>query len=207
MQKVFVYQDLSWSDYGRLADSLERRLRLCYSSGTLELSTIDFYRGHLSRLVCCMVFVLSEELAIPFRATGNFTYERPELDCAIECDETFYLKDVAVGECLSADRPPDLAVEVETTRHFVDRMQILKAVGVPEIWQIKSDSVEFYQRHEDEGYVAASRSRFFPLLEPANVLSILRRTWTSEENRLLKDFRKWVQDCRGSSQPVDRQLV
>lgn len=83
---------ISWQTYERLlAELSDRRLRLTYYRGNLEIMAPspehEFYKTIMGRFV----ETLAEELEVKIYPLGSTTFKRPELSGA-EPDECFYIQ-------------------------------------------------------------------------------------------------------------------
>ena len=78
--------------------------------------------------------------AIDIISSASTIFRRDDLQCGFEADESFYIQHEAVvrGKTeidLAIDPPPDLVVEVEHTRSAINKLALLAAIGVPEVWR------------------------------------------------------------------------
>ncbi len=194
----FLFDGMTWHDFQLFCSALpERHFRLAYDQGRLEIMATGLFHGWLSRLLCYVILVLTEELNLPRRSCGDMTCDREDLDRALQPDECFYLTNshrVLGKRTLSfdIDPPPDLAVEIEMTQTILDRLAILAALGVPEVWRFNGERLRIL-RLQAGSYVEVERSRFFPQVPLQELVDYLRqRLDTTEETKLIMEFRSWV---------------
>jgi Uma2 family endonuclease len=199
-EQRFLLRAVDWQTYHAISEALTgRHLRLAYDRGRLELMTISRSHGNYARLLGRFVFVLAEEFRLPISSCGDMTCNRQDLDRALELDECFYLphepliRDKEVID-LSVDPPPDLGVEIEITRSFVNRLSICEALGIPEIWRFNGETVLAYHRGNDGQYLESDRSLHFPFLVVQEMLAFLHKRAEMDETSLVRLFRDWVRE-------------
>jgi Uma2 family endonuclease len=88
--------------------------------------------------------------------------------------------------------PPDLAVEVEQTAGVIRKLPIYAALGVPEVWRWRGETLTVH-RLVDGQYVERPESEALPgfPLDPLRT-ALLRRT-TIDETTLVREFRQWLE--------------
>ncbi len=85
------------------------------------------------------------------------------------------------------DRPvPDLALEVIWTSGGIDKLEIYRRLGVPEVWFRRSGKIRVHVLG-DEGFEEARRSRLFPELDLELVESLLDRRTALQAVRALRE--------------------
>src|ERR1700730_1545257 len=84
----FVLHNLRWDDYEKiLAVVGNRRIRVTYDRGSLELmSPLPIHESY-KRYFGLLLGVLSEELGVPVRGLGSTTFRRRDADRGLEPDE------------------------------------------------------------------------------------------------------------------------
>jgi Uma2 family endonuclease len=208
-----VLHGVSWGRYEAFWNAFEgeRAVRLNYDRGVLEIMTISGRHSWLARLLGRFVIVLTEELGLPIRSGGDATRRRRDLERALEPDESFWVTNEPRIRTrdevdLMRDPPPDLCLEVEVSRTVVDRLAILAALRVPEVWHGDEDGLTFLRLNAQGAYEPAPRSGLFPLLTPQDLLTFVQRRHDSDENTLVRDFRAWVrQQIAQAAQPPQTQ--
>ncbi|MBW4559487.1 MAG: Uma2 family endonuclease [Trichormus sp. ATA11-4-KO1] len=188
---------ISWQTYENLLTelSVNRRLRLTYNRGTLEIMVPSPEHERYKSLVGRFVETLAEELEVRIEPLGSTTFKRPELSGA-EPDECFYLKNVNFIKGkkridLQQDPPPDLVVEVDITSSAKNRFQVYADMGVPEIWRYDGNdfSINILQ---DKQYIAVEQSLSFPNLPLTEIADFLQQVGEKDYLELVKEFRNWV---------------
>lgn len=193
-----VLYDIDWNTYTRLLRVLqtERRYRLSFDRGTLEIRSPAFENEHRSYVFGCLVDVLTEELDQPSRAGRTVTLRRKKKQKGLEPDNCYWLANapLLLGKThldLRTDPPPDLAIEVEVTQRIIDRMGIYAALKVPEIWVLGAAALAFHVLHGKK-YQVQTHSVAFPLLTAADLMGFLSQVGQVDETALVRQFRAWV---------------
>jgi Uma2 family endonuclease len=194
----FLLSGVSWQTYDSLLKALgDRRIRLTYDRGNLELMTLSFRHERFGRLLGRMIDTLTLELDLPVQGGKSTTFRREDLDRGLEPDECFYLANQPRIQGkqeidLTVDPPPDLAIEVDITRSSLDRMGIYVALGVPELWRFDGRSLQVFGLRADGTYAPLASSPGFPFLPMADVARFLSEGATSDETPWIRSFRDWV---------------
>src|SRR5437660_5536734 len=93
----FIFRNADWTMYTGFLKALgNRRIRLTYDRGRMELMTLSHRHEHSRSLLGRFVEVLTEELDIPIRSSGATTLNREELDQGLEPDESYYIENELV---------------------------------------------------------------------------------------------------------------
>lgn len=159
---------ISWQTYETLLHELrDRRLRLTYNRGYLEIMAPFPEHERYKKVVGRFVETLAEELRVRIYPLGSTTFKRPELSGA-EPDECFYLQklDAVKGKKridLNQDPPPDLVIEIDITSSSKNRFAVYADMGVPEIWRYNGSSFSV-NLLQNQKYILSSQSLAFPNL-------------------------------------------
>jgi Uma2 family endonuclease len=191
---------VDWATYRAISTAIgERHVRLAYDGENLELMSVSRLHDKLSRLLGRFVVVLTEELNLPLDSAGSTTLEREDVERAIEPDECFYIHNEALIRDrdeldLATDPPPDLGVEIDVSRSSLDRLEIYAKLRIPEVWRYDGERLRIYRLRKTGRYDEVQRSRYFPKLNPSNLVSFLLRRSKTDENSLVREFCAWVRD-------------
>jgi len=159
---------ISWRTYETLLNELsERRLRLTYNRGNLEIMAPSPEHELGKEVLGRFVETLAEELEVKIHPLGSTTFRRPELSGA-EPDKCFYIRNIEVVRGkrrldLTEDPAPDLVVEIDVTSSSQSRLQVYADLGVTEVWIYNGDSLAV-QQLENGIYMASQERQFFPNL-------------------------------------------
>jgi Uma2 family endonuclease len=201
-----VLNGVGWDVYDKLLEALgEQHFRITYDRGDLEvmapLPPHELYKTQFGRLLD----MLAEELDIPVRALGSTTFRRQDRDRGLEPDECFYLSSIPrVRDWdrldLSRDPPPDLALEIDTTRGrgevtspLPDRMGVYAGLSVPEVWRFDGTTLQAYRLTAGPGYEPVPNSPALPFLPLDEVIPYLDLALAARDDReILRAMRAWV---------------
>ncbi len=196
-----VLDGVDWRTYSRLLRAFagQRGVRLTYDRGSLEILSPLLEHDYDARFLGRLIVVLTEELGLPLIGGGSTTLRRQLKQRGIEADECFWIANAPRMKGrrrldLRIDPPPDLAVEVDVSRSSMDRLAIYAVLRVPEVWRLDSGALVFNVLGMDGVYSMAERSRSFPLVSPPDLLRFLALVQDAgDQNPVVRDFRKWVQ--------------
>jgi len=194
---------ISWTDYQTILNELEgeRRLRHAYDQGRLELMVRSWEHERPKMLWAYLIFVLAEELDLSFEAGGELTLQREDLDRGLEPDQCFWFQNAehVRGKKkldFQVDPPPDLFLEIEVSRTILDRIDLLAALGVPEVWRINDSQCQVGILQESGQYDWATTSRAIAGLDAQAVAEFVKNEGAADRMKLLRSFRAWVRDRR-----------
>lgn len=197
-EQRFTLFDLTWENYLNIGNQLVDRpgLRLTYDRGTLELMTTSPKHERYKRWLGRFVETIAEELNKPIAPGGSMTFQREDLERGFEPDNCYWIaNELDVREKLTweaaKDPPPDLMIEIEISRSALNRMAIIAAFRIPEIWCYDGDEIRIYLLQPNGTYQRSERSlafpsipvqelaQFFPSVEKTDYLSAVAavRTW------------------------------
>jgi len=201
----FLLQAVNWHTYETLLELLQDRLiRLTYDRGNLELMSPSYRHKGYAHWIGRFLDILTLELDIAIRACGSTTFRREDLDRGIEPDKCYYIRHAAVLEGsdsidLSRDPPPDLAVEIDISRSWLDRMGIYAALGIPEVWCFDGKTIRVYQLVPEGKYELRPASSAFPFLPLQELVPFLLQSGQMNDTQLARSFLAWVRDRMASS--------
>ncbi|MCU0518459.1 MAG: Uma2 family endonuclease [Oscillatoria sp. Prado101] len=187
---------ISWQTYeALLAELSNRRLRLTYNRGTLEIIVPSPEHELYKEIVGRFVETLAEELAIRIYPLGSTTFKRSELSGA-EPDKCFYIQNLNAVKGkkridLNQNPPPDLVVEIDITSSSKIRFPVYAELGVPEVWVYDGESFSINVLRDKE-YVLSERSLAFPNVPVLEISRFLQQAGTEDYLELVRAFRSWV---------------
>jgi len=95
------------------------------------------------------------EKGIRYYIRGSFTLMK-EGESSGEPDESY---------CIGSDKEiPDLVIEVIITSGSINKLDVYKPKGVPEVWFWKNNQLQVFHLKESE-YQEVTHSKFFPELD------------------------------------------
>jgi Uma2 family endonuclease len=198
-EQHLLLHDVSWQQYEKLGEIFRDRsgLRMTYDQGGLEIMTLSAEHESFKSILDRLIEVIAEELGVPLKCLGSTTYKQESLEKGLEPDECYYLDNYARIQGkkridLSRDPPPDLAVEIDTTRSSLDRMAIYAKLGVSEIWRFDGHHLTVFQLSGKGKYREAKRSRHFPSVPIAELARFVHLGETQDDTSIVKQFRQWL---------------
>jgi Uma2 family endonuclease len=161
-QRVRLH-DISWSNYEQLLSARGDQcgVRVTYLEGELELMTPSLDHESLKTRLARLLEAYAEETRIELEGFGSWTLKSEIQARGIEADECYVIGPIA-------ERPqiPDIAVEVVWTSGGIDKLEVYRGLGVPEVWIWQEGSLRFFLL-EKGSYLTATRSRLLCDLDPA----------------------------------------
>jgi Uma2 family endonuclease len=198
-----VLENISWETFeALLKDTGEDRVsRFAYDDGVLEIMTPLFEHENPKCNFGNFIIALAEELGIEARSGGSTTLKRKIINKGIEPDTCYYIQNESAIRGketlhLETDPPPDLAIEIDITSSYVNKLGIYSALGVPELWRYNGQNLKFYQLLEGQ-YLECEFSVSFPIVSVNDMSRFIQQSKTMGEIALLKSFRVWVREKIG----------
>jgi Uma2 family endonuclease len=179
-----VLRGVPWKIYDALVEAgvQESGVRMSYLHGNLEIMTPSPRHERRKSLVGRLLEAYAEELDLVLNAYGSTTFKSEASERGAEPDECYVLRDVEDEDALLA---PDLVIEVVETTWKVDKLDIYRGLGVPEVWIWRSLTPEIHILQES-GYVACASSRLLPDLDVGMLASFSGR---ADQVRAVKEYR------------------
>ena len=168
-----VFAGADWAFYRRLRDAPEnagRRITYDGPAGLLEIEVAEsFLHASVSRLLYTMVFAFAAERGVRLHPAGSLTVAREDVDRGCEPDESFYVTNVdrrptgpGVLDLAGGDLPPDLVIEVDVTNPGVAKLPVYAALGVPEVWAWRAETLTARRLTSAGAYETVSDSGELP---------------------------------------------
>ena len=194
-----ILKGVSWSTFKALLADVgdDRAWRIAYDEGVLEIRMPLEEHEEPKRLIESFVEAIVDELEIELRSLGSLTLEREDLTRAVEPDSCFYIQNESLVRGrninLPNDPPPDLAIESDYTNSSVNKFTIYAAIGVPEIWRYRRESLQVYQLVEGK-YEVCDRSLAFPFLPVAEIPGFIEQSRTVGQRAAVRLFRQKIKE-------------
>ena len=202
-----ILKGVSWSTFKALVADVgdDRAWRIAYDRGVLEIRMPLEEHEEPKRLIESFVEAIVDELEIELRSLGSLTLEREDLTRAVEPDSCFYIQNESLVRGrninLPNDPPPDLAIESDYTNSSVNKFTIYAALGVPELWMYRRQSLQVYQLVEGKYQKCdslrdsfASRSLAFPFLPVAEIPGFIEQSRTVGQRAAVRLFRQRIRE-------------
>jgi Uma2 family endonuclease len=174
---------IRWENYEAL---LARRgesssVRLTYLEGELELMSPSIDHETLKTRLARLLEAYAEIKDIELEGYGSWTVKQAKEQRGIEADECY-----GVGLKETPPKVPDIAIEVIWTSGGIDKLEVHRGLGVPEVWFWKDGALRFYTLR-GTAYVPSPRSEWLPDLDPA---LIARFMGGLSQTQAVRAFRK-----------------
>jgi Uma2 family endonuclease len=198
---TLVIHEFDWYGYERLLNALgERRLRVSYDCGRLEILSPSTPHEEYARLLDLAVFVFCEVFGLKLRSFGGATWKRRALAAGLEADACYYTKSAELirGKNvidIESDPPPDIAVEIDVTSDSVRKSRIYAALSIPEIWRYDGKTFHLYAL-TDGKYLEIHDSRFLPGLTDRMLAEVMEASKAGETIEGLQAFRRRIQSLK-----------
>ena len=136
---------------------------------------------------------------------GQTTWKRKAVEKGAEADACYYVLSAIriIGKRtidLDSDPPPDIVVEIDTTRSSLRKFAIYAALSVPEIWRYDGQAVEIYKLNEGR-YTTIPESQFLPRLTGQMLAESLELSKTQGQKTALNIFRRRIRSRRKQEKP------
>ncbi len=199
-QRVLL-NNINWQLLERLLNARKDNniSKISYCQGRLEF--MSPFSGHeiINKRIENMIWILADELTIHIGKAGQgqkVIFKKENMDIAKEPDSCYYAHQNApqakdkINVDLSDDIPPNLAIEIDQTKSFLNQLEIYASLGVPEVWIYKNDNIKFYQLQKKR-YINRERSFIFPILPESKVIDFLSEFEELGEKQAIENLRSW----------------
>ncbi|NER39030.1 MAG: Uma2 family endonuclease [Oscillatoria sp. SIO1A7] len=199
LQSCIPLVGVSWRTYKSLMAEVGdgRPWRIAYDRGVLEIRMPLEEHEEPKELLGDIITAIADELEIEIRKLGSLTLEREDLSRAVEPDACFYIQNEERVRGrkidLQTDPPPDIAIESDYTNSSLNKHGIYAALGVPEIWRYRRNTLEIYLLAGSE-YSRSSQSLAFPFLPVLEVPSFLVQSQKIGQRAAVRQFRARIQE-------------
>ncbi|HEV8487557.1 MAG TPA: Uma2 family endonuclease [Blastocatellia bacterium] len=198
--RSLILNDVSWEEYEQLLDDLgdSSGNRVTYYEGRLEIVSPSSNHEMYEELILLIGHVIGDEMGCDVESRGSTTFKQKSLAKGAEPDTCFYVQNASriIGKLkidLSADPPPDIAVEIDVSHRSKTKLAIYERFGVPEVWRYDQRRMRIYLL-TPQGYVEAAASLTFPYLTCDVLTDLLERSKTMGQSAVLRSFREWLRE-------------
>jgi Uma2 family endonuclease len=190
----------TWQDYEQALaerDRLGRRYRIAYDRGVLEIMPISGPHAKWQAVIALLLAMFASVRNIPISSFGPVACRREDLDRGVEPDASYYVQNELQVRGRAAldfdiDPPPDLVVEIEISRTVINRLGILVALRVPEVWCNDGEQLKVLLLGPDGQYTPSTTSRAFPTLPLDEFIRRLQAWGKTDETKWLNDWQEWL---------------
>lgn len=196
----FVLPHITWDTFERILDEIgEARFRVTYLRGRLEFMTISLKHDHFGEWIGRLIFLVAFELELPLFSGGSTTLKSALKGVGLESDRCFWIKHEAQirgKEKWNAltDPPPDLAVEIDITTSWLDRLEVYASLKVPEIWRFDGETLKVLILGANGKYKERAKSVTFPSLPMNEFTRFVKKIGNTEEMSAIREFTEWLRE-------------
>jgi Uma2 family endonuclease len=201
-----VLANIRWETYERLLTDLadSSAPRLTYDGGLLEIMSPSPAHESANRALADLIQAATEVWGIEVYNLGSTTFRSEDRRRGFEPDTCFYIQHLAdvVGKDeidLTTDPAPDLVVEIDHTSPSLDKLPVLAALGVPEVWRYspRQRTLTVYVL-QGGTYRQADTSVAVPLLTPSEVERFMREFRPGRRLGWLNAIRDWAHEAQAA---------
>ncbi len=170
-----VHSGITWQQFKLIQSGFgdTRNLRLFYNNNTVEIITLGREHEFFSRLIGFLLGLFCLESGIEFEPLGSTTQEQ-EGQASAEPDESY---------CFGASKPtPDLVIEVIFTSGSIKKLNLYRALNIPEVWFWQDGVFSLYHLRDSE-YEAIRQSEI-PELSTLDMELLTRCVLIAQTSRL-----------------------
>ncbi len=171
---------VSWADYERiLAIRGDRSApRIAYLEGELELMSPGWDHEGIKKCIARLVEAWADERDVDLFGVGSWTVKKKPKRRGAEPDECYTLG-------ARKDRP-DLAIEVVWSSGGIDKLEIYRGLGVPEVWIWADDRLVVYLLRRGR-YAVVTKSLLLPELD---LLQLVRFVDPERQPQSVRAYRR-----------------
>ena len=180
-QRVCLH-DITWEGYESFLNLRGEQggTRVTYLDGTLELMSPSINHELLKKTLARLLEAYAEERGIELNGYGSWTVKSAKDKLGVEADECY-----VVGLRDAEPTIPDIAIEVVWTSGGIDKLEVYRGLGVPEVWFWRNGALRFFLL-ENQAYRPAERSRLLPDLDPALIARCMTESSQTQAVRALR---------------------
>ncbi len=164
-EQRLIMSDVTWEQYSTLVNAYIDEypsLRMTYLEGVLEIMTTSNEHERLKTIIARLLEMYFVEKRINLNGYGQTTFRKEAAQRGLEPDECYCL-----GELREV---PDIAIEIALTSGVIDKLEVYRGLGIPEVWfwLPKQQQWKLYHLREELNqlkYENISRSEFLPELD------------------------------------------
>ncbi len=154
--------------------------RVTYLNGELELMSPSINHEIFKKTLARLLEAYAEERGIELSGYGSWTVKSAKDKLGVEADECY-----VVGLRDAEPTIPDIAIEVVWTSGGIDKLEVYRGLRVPEVWFWQKGVLRFFLL-QDDGYLASTRSRLLPDLDPALIARCMGESSQTQAVRTLR---------------------
>ena len=198
-----AFLGVGWAGYRRLmrVQGEASRPQILYLDGDAYLVSPSYNHEFLKKRLGQIVVEVAFGLNLPCVMAGETTLRRRRKRGGVQPDESFYFANAATiaakkGQSdidLRFDPPPNLAIEVVHTHDAKIAVEVLRRLGVPEVWVCDGASLRVLRMDAQGSYLEQEASRTLPGLTSDEIHQWATRTEDLDDTAWLRAVRSWVE--------------
>lgn len=181
-ERCLTFYGISWSQLEAIEAAFENvaGVRFTYLDGTLEIMTVSPEHEDAKSTIGLLVEAYMREKGIRFYCRGGPTLGSEEQNAKKDPDESYNLG--------TKKAIPDLVIEVGFTSGGINKLQLYKRIGVPEVWFWEDGLLKLYCLREE--YEQIERSELLPDLD---IAQLSRYTLYADQYDAVTEYTKAIQ--------------
>lgn len=159
--------------------------------------TISFEHEHYGEWMGKLILFVAIEMRLPLCSGGSTTLKLALEKVGLEPDRCYwikhekYMRDKKKWKALK-DPPPDLALEIDISISWLDRLDIYAKLKVPEVWRFDGETLKVLVLGGNGEYKERTKSLAFASLPMDGFVRFVKQLGSDEEVRLTREFRDWL---------------
>ena len=154
-----VFSNISWPQFDAIAMAFNEiaGVRLTYLDNVLEIMTLSPEYEETKSTIRVLLEAYLREMGIRFYVRGSATLGSREIGGQKEPDESYNLE--------TKKATPDLIIEVIFTSGAINKLELYRRIGIPELWFWEDGVLQIYSLENE--YQKVESSRLIPHLDLA----------------------------------------
>ena len=154
-----VFSNISWPQFDAIAMAFNEiaGVRLTYLDNVLEIMTLSPEHEETKSTIRVLLEAYLREMGIRFYVRGSATLGSREIGGQKEPDESYNLE--------TKKAIPDLVIEVIFTSEAINKLELYRRIGIPELWFWEDGILQIYSLENE--YQKVESSRLIPHLDLA----------------------------------------
>jgi Uma2 family endonuclease len=154
---LLIISDVTWTQLETIEASFQDigGVRFTYLDGVLEIMNLSLEHEETKCIIGALLEAYMRAKGIRFYMRGSATLGSKEIGGKKEPDESYNIH--------SKKLIPDLVIEVTVSSGGINKLELYKRLGIPEIWFWEDGLLKIY--HLQENYQLVEKSSLFPDLD------------------------------------------
>jgi Uma2 family endonuclease len=164
-EQRLIINGVTWEQYSTLVNIYTDEypsLHMTYLNGVLEIMTTSNEHERLKKIFARLLEMYFVERQIDLNGYGQTTFRQELAQRGLEPDECY---------CFGALKEvPDIAIEIVISSGGIDKLEVYRGLGIPEVWfwYAKQQQWKLYHLRETDNepqYELIPHSKFLPELD------------------------------------------